>query len=165
MTMIGRKNEIEEMLDGDIPYPENKAFFGVKGVGKSTLMETLFSMPNCKKFAKEYKALYVRDNIPENLNGEDLTELLLYIVTKGVDLIDDELIKDDITQQIIKISKRFDRKDHQLNYALNIIKESKPLAVAIRCALFNVLSSRSGAAVDGLMPIQIKGCSPRVPST
>ena len=123
MTMIGRKNEIEEMLDGDIPYPENKAFFGVKGVGKSTLMETLFSMPNCKKFAKEYKALYVRDNIPENLNGEDLTELLLYIVTKGVDLIDDELIKDDITQQIIKISKRFDRKDHQLNYALNIIKE------------------------------------------
>ena len=48
-------------------------------------------------------------------------------------------------------------------YTLNMINESYPLPSAMRWALFSVLSSRSGAAVDGLIPMQISGRLPFVP--
>ena len=46
---------------------------------------------------------------------------------------------------------------------MNIKKLSYPLAWAIRSTDWSVGSRASGAAVEGLMPIQMRGRLPRVP--
>ena len=46
---------------------------------------------------------------------------------------------------------------------MNIKKLSYPLESAIRWADWRVGSRASGAAVEGLMPMQIRGFRPRVP--
>ena len=47
---------------------------------------------------------------------------------------------------------------------MNMIKLSNPFPRAIRSTDFKVLSRASGLAVEGLMPMQIKGLQPRVPN-
>ena len=46
---------------------------------------------------------------------------------------------------------------------MNMMNESKPLALATRSTLFRVGSRSPGRAVEGLMPMQIRGFCPRVP--
>ena len=48
-------------------------------------------------------------------------------------------------------------------YTLNMMKLSYPFESAMRCTLWSVGSSASGAAVEGLTPMQMSGFSPRVP--
>ena len=43
MKIIGRKREIKRITNFAVADPENKAFFGVKGIGKSTIFESVFS--------------------------------------------------------------------------------------------------------------------------
>ena len=123
MKLIGRKSEIKQMSSRDIRDPENKAFFGVKGLGKTAIIESVFSKANCRMYAEEYQALYVRTILQADMKGEDLIEFLLDIVTNGIDLINDESIREEINQEIDLSRNRFHRKDSVLRQALEIIKE------------------------------------------
>ena len=47
---------------------------------------------------------------------------------------------------------------------MNIKKLSNPFPLAMRSTDFKVLSKAPGAAVEGLMPMQMSGLAPFVPS-
>ncbi len=123
MKLIGRKSEIKQISSRDIPYPENKAFFGVKGLGKTAIIENIFSRSNCRVYADDYQVLYVRTILKADMKGDELIDFLLDIVTNGIDLISDETIRNEIAQEIACSRNRFHRKDSVLRQALEIIKE------------------------------------------
>ena len=60
MNILGRNRELRRIKNIAISEPENKAIFGVKGIGKSIVVESVFSKANCRQYAKEYRYLYVR---------------------------------------------------------------------------------------------------------
>lgn len=123
MKLIGRKKIIRK-IENDASFDvENKAFFGVKGLGKSLIFETAFSKAKCKMFAEENKCLFVRTILQPEKKGEDLTNFLLDRVENGIDLISDDEVKTDIQQRIQKDANRFHSKDSLLREALEVIKE------------------------------------------
>ena len=77
MNIIGRTKYLRRLKNYAMDEPENKAFFGVKGLGKSTIIDTVFSKKNCIEFAEEYHFLYVKAILNPGKKGEDLVNFLL----------------------------------------------------------------------------------------
>lgn len=123
MKIIGRKKTIRKIENYASFDVENKAFFGVKGLGKSLIFETAFSKAKCKMYAEEYNCLFVRTILQPEKKGEDLTNFLLDRVENGLDLLGDEVAKREIQQRIQKAADRFHSKDSLLREALEVIKD------------------------------------------
>lgn len=123
MNIVGRRRELKRIWNYAISEPENKAIFGVKGVGKSTLIQYVFSKDNCKQFADENKVLFVRTILDSKIKGDILIDFLYDRVLNGIDLIGDEDVVASIFEKIDASKDRFQSKDSQLRNALEIIKD------------------------------------------
>lgn len=122
MKLTGRKKEIRKITNFATSDPENKAFFGVKGVGKSSLFETVFSKANCKSYAEEYHYLFVRTILSPNIKGNELTNFLIHRVINGIDLIDDDSIREALHEQLRTSADKFNNRDSLLRDILETIK-------------------------------------------
>ena len=123
MNIVGRKRELKRIWNYAVSEPENKAIFGVKGVGKSTLIQHVFSKDNCKQFADENKVLFVRTILDSKIKGDRLIDFLYDRVLNGIDLIGNEGVVTNIFAKIDASKDRFQSKDSQLRNALEIIKD------------------------------------------
>lgn len=123
MKLIGRKKETRRIVNFATSDPENKAFFGVKGVGKSSLFETVFSKANCKSYAEEYRYLFVRTILSPNIKGTELTNFLIDRVINGIDLIEDESIRDNLHEQLRTSAEKYNNRDSLLRDILETIKD------------------------------------------
>lgn len=123
MKLIGRKKELKRIEDFATSEPENKAFFGVKGIGKTALIETFFSKVKCKEIASEYHILYVRTILNSKLKGEELTTFLFDRAINAIDLLDDSGVVASIQNRIEASKTRFQSKDGLLRDLLETIKE------------------------------------------
>ena len=124
MKILGRKREIKKITNYASSEPENQAFFGVKGLGKSILFENVFSKANCKMYADDYQVLYVRTILQPEKKGEDLINFLLDRVINGIDLISDDILRNDINQRIKEEANKFHSKDSLLREALETIRDN-----------------------------------------
>ena len=123
MKLIGRSRILRRLKNYATEEPENKAFFGVKGLGKSALMDAVFSKKNCKQYAEEYHYLYVRTILMPAKTGEDLVDFLIDRVLNGVDLIDDEELRSELQSKIQSDKEKFQSKDSVLIEALHTIQD------------------------------------------
>ena len=123
MKLIGRSRILRRLGNYAIEEPENKAFFGVKGLGKSALMDAVFSKRSCRQFAEEYHYLYVRTILMPAKKGDDLVDFLIDRVFNGVDLIDDEELRLELQSKIQSAKERFQSKDSVLVEALHTIQD------------------------------------------
>ena len=122
MNIIGRKRELKKMMNYAKSDPENKAFFGVKGLGKSTLIDAIFTRENCRQFADEYQCLFVKTSLQPQRKGDDLIYFLLDRVTNAIDLIGDEDIQSEIQDRLTLYEEKYHTKDSLLRDALETIK-------------------------------------------
>ena len=81
--------------------------FGVKGVGKSSLFETVFSKANCKYYAEEYRYLFVRTILSPNIKGTELTNFLIDRIINGIDLIEDASIRNNLHEQLRTSAEKY----------------------------------------------------------
>ncbi len=123
MKLIGREKELKRIENFAISEPENKAFLGVKGIGKTVIIESFFSKEKCKELASEYHILYVRTILNSKLKGEELTAFLFDRAINAIDLLDDTSIVESIQNRIEKSKTRFQSKDGLLRDLLETIKE------------------------------------------
>ena len=123
MKLVGRTREKKRLINYATSEPENKAFFGVKGVGKSTLIEAVFSRANCKAYAEEYQYLFVRTILSPEIKGDDLTNFLLDRVINGIDLIEDEVMRDSIHAKMKQNEEKYYSKESLLREILETIKD------------------------------------------
>ena len=123
MKLIGRKRELRRIVSYATAEPENKAFFGVKGVGKSSLFETVFSKVNCKSYAEEYRYLFVRTILPPSIKGTELTNFLLDRVINGIDLIEDDSVRGDLHERLKASAEKYNNRDSLLRDILETIKD------------------------------------------
>lgn len=123
MKLIGRSRILRRLGNYAIEEPENKAFFGVKGLGKSALMDAVFSKRNCRQFAEEYHYLYVRTILMPAKKGDDLVDFLIDRVVNGLDLIDDEELRLELQSNIQSAKEKFQSKDSVLVEALHTIQD------------------------------------------
>ena len=123
MKLVGRKKEIRNIEKWAQEDPENRAFLGVKGVGKSLLFETAFSKSKRKAYAEDCQYLFVRTILKPELKGTELTDFLLDCVTSGIDLIEDEAIRNTLHEQQNKSTAKFHSKDSSLRDILETIKD------------------------------------------
>ena len=138
MKLIGRKKETRKIGNYATSEPENKAFFGVKGLGKSVLFENAFSKANCKLYADEYQYLFVRTILQPEKKGEDLVNFLLDRVINGISLIDDELLRDDIHEKIKASEDKYHSKDSLLREALECIRDNDYTMILIMDEFHNM---------------------------
>lgn len=123
MKLIGRKKEMRRIVNFATSDPENKAFFGVKGVGKSSLFETVFSKANCKSYAEEYRYLFVRTILSPNIKGTELTNFLIDRVINGIDLIEEESVRNNLHEQLRTAAEKYNNRDSLLRDILETIKD------------------------------------------
>lgn len=123
MKLIGRGKILRRLSNYAIEEPENKAFFGVKGLGKSALMDAVFSKKNCRQYAEDYHFLYVRTILMPAKTGDDLVDFLIDRVFNGVDLIDDEELRSELQSKIQSYKEKFQSKDSVLVEALHTIQD------------------------------------------
>jgi len=123
MKIIGRKKEINRYTDMASAEPENKALFGVKGLGKSTIIQTVFSKANCKTYADEYHCLYVRTILDSKIKGDGLVDFLFDRVLNGIDLISDDSVVEGIRSRIEIAKERYQSKDSLLRDTLDTIHD------------------------------------------
>ncbi len=123
MKLIGRGRILRRLSNYAIEEPENKAFFGVKGLGKSALMDAVFSKKNCRQYAEDYHYLYVRTILMPAKTGDDLVDFLIDRVFNGVDLIDDEELRSELQAKIQSYKEKFQSKDSVLVEALHTIQD------------------------------------------
>ncbi len=123
MKLVGRGKILRRLSNYAMEEPENKAFFGVKGLGKSALMDVVFSKKNCRQYAEDYHYLYVRTILMPAKTGEDLVDFLIDRVLNGVDLIDDETLRSDLQSKIQSDKEKFQSKDSVLVEALHTIQD------------------------------------------
>ena len=123
MKLIGRSRTLRRLTNYATEEPENKAFFGVKGLGKSTLLDAVFSKTNCKQYAEDYHYLYVRTILMPAKTGDDLVDFLIDRVFNGVDLINDERLRSELQSKIQSDKEKFQSKDSVLVEALHTIQD------------------------------------------
>lgn len=123
MKLIGRSRILRRLGNYASEDPENKAFFGVKGLGKSSLMEVVFSKRNCRQYAEDYHYLYVRTILMPAKTGDDLVDFLIDRVLNGVDLIDDEDLRIELQSKIRSAKEKFQSRDSVLVDALHTIQD------------------------------------------
>ena len=123
MKLIGRKKYLRKLSNYTAMEPENKAYFGVKGLGKSAIIESVFSKAKCIEIAEENHYLYVRTILNPGKKGEDLVNYLLDKVINAIDLIGDSSLKDNLLQKIKDDTEKFHSKDSVLNEILQEIRD------------------------------------------
>lgn len=145
MKVIGRKRQIKRITNFAISEPENKAFFGVKGVGKSTVIQSVFSKSHCKEYAEDYRYLFVRTILNPKMKGDILIDFLFDCVLNGIDLISDETIVEEIHDRIEVAKKRFQSKDSILRDTLENIKDYEYSLILIMDDFHNMGRSDVGS--------------------
>lgn len=138
MKIIGRKKEIKRITNFAVADPENKAFFGVKGIGKSTVFESVFSKSNCKMYAEEYQYLFVRTILSPDTKGDDLINFLIDRVINAIDLIDDDSLKTMLHQKLKEGEDKYYSKDSLLRDALETIKDYEYYMILIMDEFHNM---------------------------
>ena len=138
MKIIGRKKEIKRITNFAVADPENKAFFGVKGIGKSTIFESVFSKSNCKMYAEEYQYLFVRTILSPDTKGDDLINFLIDRVINAIDLIDDDSLKTMLHQKLKEGEDKYYSKDSLLRDALETIKDYEYYMILIMDEFHNM---------------------------
>lgn len=138
MKIIGRKKEIKRITNFAVADPENKAFFGVKGIGKSTVFESVFSKRNCKMYAEEYQYLFVRTILSPDTKGDDLINFLIDRVINAIDLIDDDSLKTMLHQKLKEGEDKYYSKDSLLRDALETIKDYEYYMILIMDEFHNM---------------------------
>lgn len=138
MKIIGRKREIKRITNFAVADPENKAFFGVKGIGKSTVFESVFSKSNCKMYAEEYQYLFVRTILSPDTKGDDLINFLIDRVINAIDLIDDDSLKTMLHQKLKEGEDKYYSKDSLLRDALETIKDYEYYMILIMDEFHNM---------------------------
>ena len=123
MNILGRNRELRRIKNIAISEPENKAIFGVKGIGKSIVVESVFSKANCRQYAKEYRYLYVRTILDSKTKGDELIVFLYDRVINAIDLIDDEDVVFTIRKRIEDSNDKYKSKDGLLRDVLETIRE------------------------------------------
>lgn len=121
MKVIGRDKYIKKILNDTLIEPENKAFFGVKGLGKSTIIGNVFSRPNCKRIAEESHSLYVRTILSPDKKGESLVNFLIDKIVTAIDLIDDDGLRDELQEKLEKDLTKYQSKETVLTETLQTI--------------------------------------------
>lgn len=138
MITIGREKERDRIERFAITDPENKAFFGVKGIGKSTIFESVFTKKNCKKYAEEYKYLFVRTILSPDAKGDELVNFLIDRVINAIELIDDDSLKIMLHQKIKEGEVKYYSKDSLLRDALETIKDYEYYVILIMDEFHNM---------------------------
>ena len=71
--LIGRKKNID-LLDAltHTKFVDHKAFFGLKGVGKTTLFMSYFTSVRVSELAQNFKNIYIYTQLDSKKSGEDL---------------------------------------------------------------------------------------------
>ncbi len=138
MKIIGRKREIKRITNFAVADPENKAFFGVKGIGKSTIFESVFSKNNCKMYAEEYQYLFVRTILSPETKGDDLVNFLIDRVINAIDLVDDDSLKTMLHQKLKEGEGKYYSKDSLLRDALETIKDCEYFMILIMDEFHNM---------------------------
>lgn len=123
MNILGRNKELKRIEAIAVSEPENKAIFGVKGIGKSIIIESVFSKANCRQYAKEYHYLYVRTILDSKTKGDELIVFLYDRVINAIDLIEDQDVVFTIQQRIEESNNRYKSKDGLLRDVLETIRE------------------------------------------
>ena len=138
MNIIGRTKYLRRLKNYAMDDPENKAFFGVKGLGKSTIINTVFSKKNCMEFAEEYHYLYVKAILNPGKKGEDLVNFLLDKVINAIDLIDDEDLKENLQSTIKSDTEKYHSKESVLLEALQNISDNEYSVILIMDEFHNM---------------------------
>ena len=123
MNIIGRKREIKKITRYATNDPDNKAFLGVKGIGKTSIIQQALSPSNCRAYAEDYHYLFVKAVLKPEKKGDDLINFLLDRVIDAVDLIDDETIKNRILERLSSAEKKYHTKESLLSDALEAVKK------------------------------------------
>ena len=143
MKIIGREREIKRITNFATAEPENKAFFGVKGIGKSTLFESVFSKSKCKMYAEEYQYLFVRTILSPDTKGDDLVNFLIDRIINAIDLIGDSELKNLLHQKLKEDEDKYYSKDSFLRDALETIKEYDYCVILIMDEFHNMGRNKS----------------------
>lgn len=138
MNIIGRTKYLRRLKNYAMNEPENKAFFGVKGLGKSTIIDSVFSKKNCIGFAEEYHYLYVKAILNHGKKGEDLVNFLLDKAINAIDLIDDEDLKESLQEKIKSDTEKYHSKESVLLEALQNIKDNEYSVILIMDEFHNM---------------------------
>lgn len=109
----------------------NQAFLGVKGVGKTSLLQSYFSRSMRKELAQKYKNLFVLTRLDSRKKGEDLYQFLLDQVRNGIMIIPDASEKESIKEEMAEIDEFFETSDNRLNQYLNTINDHGYKLIAI----------------------------------
>lgn len=138
MNIIGRTKYLRRLKNYAMDDPENKAFFGVKGLGKSAIIDTVFSKKNCIEFAEEYHYLYVKAILNPGKKGEDLVNFLLDKVINAIDLIDDEELREDLQSRIKSDTEKYHSKESVLLEALQNLRDNEYSVIMIMDEFHNM---------------------------
>ncbi len=138
MNIIGRTRYLRRLNNYVTDEPENKAFFGVKGLGKSTIIDTVFSKKNCMEFAEEYHYLYVKAILNPGKKGDDLVNFLLDKVINAIDLIDDDFLKENLQEKIKCDTEKYHSKESVLLEALQNVRDNEYSIILIMDEFHNM---------------------------
>lgn len=78
----------------------NQAFFGLKGVGKTTILQEYFTVDRIKNLTALYKNIFVYTMIDHRKTGEDFYLFLLEQVIAGIKNIADEKDRDELLKKV-----------------------------------------------------------------
>lgn len=101
----------------------DKAFFGVKGVGKTSVFKHYFTREKLKELAEKYKKLFVYCQLDSRKRGSDLYKFFLEQVKKGIRGITNQDDLEIITSDIADIDSDSDTPDSRLTQYLDALKD------------------------------------------
>jgi len=131
MGIVGRERYLKQIKRYAVSDPESMAFFGVKGIGKSTIIDSVFSRKKCIDYAEEFHYLYVKAILTPGKKGEDLINFLLDKAINAIDLIDDEDVKEILLNKIKSDSEKYHSKESVLLETLQNIKDYEYTVILI----------------------------------
>lgn len=100
----------------------NQAFFGLKGVGKTTILQEYFTVDRIKNLTALYKNIFVYTMIDHRKTGEDFYFFLLEQVIAGIKNIADEKDRDELSRKVDVELKNPYSTESKLKAIINDIK-------------------------------------------
>lgn len=122
--LIGRKKNID-LLDAltHTKFVDHKAFFGLKGVGKTTLFMSYFTSVRVSELAQNFKNIYIYTQLDSKKSGEDLYQFLIGQVKKGIRRIPNREDVESIKSEMKDIDDFYEKPNDRLAEYLSYIRD------------------------------------------
>ncbi len=102
----------------------NYAIMGLKGVGKTSLINAYFTVDKKKELAEKYKNIFVYTQLDDGKYKNDLYQFLIDIVKQGISVILNEEIVNKINGEVDEINKNCETLNQKLINNLSVIKDN-----------------------------------------